>query len=96
MRVVYDPKQISYKTLVRTFFEIHDPTQADGQGPDRGDQYLSAIFYYDSTQKNIAVEAISELEKMGYSIVTRLLPVSTFWRAEEDHQAYCLKTGGRR
>ena len=65
IRVVYDPTKISYEELTKFFFEIHDPTQTNGQGPDHGEQYLSVIFYYDETQKNIATKLIHELEMSG-------------------------------
>lgn len=93
IRVVYDPSKISYQALTKFFFEIHDPTQTNGQGPDQGAQYLSAIFYYDDTQKKTALALISELEKLGYRVATKVLPVKTFWRAETYHQNYYEKTG---
>jgi peptide methionine sulfoxide reductase msrA/msrB len=95
IRVVYDPLKINYEKLTQYFFEIHDPTQTDGQGPDLGGQYLSVIFYYDEEQKNIAFKLMNELEKMGFRIATKLLPVSPFWRAEVYHQDYYTKTGKR-
>lgn len=93
IRVVYDPSIISYEALTRYFFEIHDPTQKSGQGPDLGEQYLSVIFYYNDEQKNIALKLMTELEKIGYRIATKVLPVAPFWRAEMYHQAYYAKTG---
>lgn len=88
MRVVYDPTKISYEQLTKYFFEIHDPTQTNGQGPDLGEQYLSVVFYYNDQQKKIAEQLIAELEKKGYKIATQVLPVSVFWRAEQYHQDY--------
>lgn len=93
IRVVYDPEKVNYEKLVKYFFEIHDPGQADGQGPDRGQQYLSVIFYYNDEQKQIAQKVISEFKGLGYSVATRLLPVSTFWPAEQYHQEYYEKNG---
>lgn len=93
IRVLYDPKVINYEQLTKYFFEIHDPTQRDGQGPDHGEQYLSAIFYFDDAQKKIAEKLIAELTKKGLVIATRVLPVTTFWRAEEYHQDYYDKNG---
>lgn len=93
IRVVYDPAKINYEALIKFFFEIHDPGQTDGQGPDRGEQYLSVIFYYDDEQKKIALKLIKELEALGYKIATKVLPVSIFWRAETYHQDYYQKTG---
>ncbi|HSW92881.1 MAG TPA: bifunctional methionine sulfoxide reductase B/A protein [Gammaproteobacteria bacterium] len=92
IRVVYDPEKISYENLVKYFFEIHDPTQQNGQGPDIGQQYLSVIFYYDEAQKKSAEALKSQLEQAGYDIATRILPASTFWPAEGYHQDYYAKT----
>lgn len=93
IRIIYDPQKISYEELTKYFFEIHDPTQTNGQGPDSGQQYLSVIFYYNVVQKNIASQLISQLNNLGLSIATQLLPVTTFWRAEAYHQDYYTKTG---
>ena len=87
VRIVYDPKIISYEQILKYFFEIHDFTQADGQGPDIGPQYLSAIFYYDN-QLETATKVISTLQNMGHAVATKLYPVTTFWPAEEYHQNY--------
>ncbi len=91
IRIVYDRKKISYEQVLKYFFEIHDPTQHDGQGPDIGLQYLSAIFYFDAEQKKIAQQVITELQNLGVQVATQLLPVSTFWEAEEYHQDYYEK-----
>lgn len=93
--VTYDPTQIDFKTLTRFFFEIHDPTQIDGQGPDIGEQYVSAIFCHDETEQQIAAQLISTLKGKGYDVVTRLLPICPFWPAEDNHQDYYEKRGGR-
>lgn len=93
IRVLYQPDKISYEALTRYFFEIHDPTQANGQGPDLGEQYLSAIFYYDEQQQKVAMELMQQLEASGYDLATKLLPVKPFWRAETYHQDYYHKTG---
>jgi peptide methionine sulfoxide reductase msrA/msrB len=93
IRVVYDTSKLSYADVVKYFFEIHDPTQKDGQGPDLGSQYLSAIFYYDDNQKNTAAELIGVLEKKNLKIATQLLPVRVFWPAEDYHQDYYTKVG---
>lgn len=93
VRVVFDPLKISYADLIRYFFEIHDPTQSDGQGADVGPQYLSMIFYFDHQQKTIAEEVTEALQKLGYAVATRLSPVNVFWPAEEYHQHYYRKTG---
>lgn len=93
IRVLYDPKQLTYEQLIKYFFEIHDPTQINGQGPDIGTQYLSAIFYYDENQRKIAENVIKTLNQLGYQVATKLLPVNTFWRAEDYHQHYYFKNG---
>jgi peptide methionine sulfoxide reductase msrA/msrB len=93
IRVIFDPKQISYEKLAQFFFEIHNPEQTDGQGPDKGDQYLSVAFYYDKEQQQSALELIKTLENKGLDIATQVLPVSIFWRAEDYHQDYYAKTG---
>ncbi len=93
IRVIYDPTRINYITLTKLFFEIHNPLQADGQGPDRGSQYLSKIFYYDTKQKEIIANLITQLEQQGLSIATQVEPVATFWPAEDYHQDYYAKTG---
>jgi peptide methionine sulfoxide reductase msrA/msrB len=93
IRVIYDPALISYEQLARYFFEIHDFTQTNGQGPDVGEQYLSVAFYYDEQQKKSLLHLIHELKDMGYDVATELLPVSPFWRAETYHQDYYAKTG---
>lgn len=93
IRVVYDPEIISYTQLVQYFFEIHDPTQPNGQGPDIGQQYLSVVFYYDESQKKSAEALKLQLEQSGLNIATQILPVTTFWRAETYHQDYYTKNG---
>ncbi|OGT26362.1 MAG: peptide-methionine (S)-S-oxide reductase [Gammaproteobacteria bacterium RIFCSPLOWO2_02_FULL_42_14] len=92
MRVIFDTEKISYENIIKYFFEIHDPTQNDGQGPDRGSQYLSRIFYFNDTQKRIAEKLKKELVSHGFSVTTAIKPVVTFWPAEEDHQNYYRKT----
>lgn len=93
MEVIYDPSVVSYRELAKLFFEIHDPTQANGQGPDIGDQYLSVIFYENDDQKKTSEELINILENKGLDVVTRLEPAVAFWPAEEYHQDYYVKTG---
>jgi peptide methionine sulfoxide reductase msrA/msrB len=92
IRVLYDPEKINYEQITKYFFEIHDPTQLNGQGPDIGSQYLSEIFYYDESQKKIAQKLKAELENKGLNIATKILPVSIFWRAENYHQDYYERT----
>lgn len=93
LRVVYDSDRVSYEDVIKYFFEIHNFSQADGQGPDLGPQYLSAIFYFDAAQKKIAEEVVSELTQREFQVATSLLPVTTFWPAEDYHQDYYVKTG---
>ena len=91
VRVIYSPSQLDYESLLKYFFEIHNPSQADGQGPDRGSQYQSAVFYYNDTQKQIAEKLIKELQQ-NMPISTKLFSVTTFWSAETEHQDYYAKT----
>lgn len=93
IRVIYDPAIVDYETVARYFFEIHDPTQANGQGPDLGSSYLSAAFYYNEKQKNIIESLIKILHQHGFNVATRLQEASVFWKAELDHQAYYARTG---
>lgn len=92
-RVIFDPAIVDYETLAKVFFEIHDPTQTDGQGPDLGGSYLSAVFYYNQSQKNIAETLITLLRQNGLNVATQLREASVFWKAESDHQAYYDRTG---
>ena len=91
VEVSYDPSKVNYEDLAQYFFEIHDPTQNDGQGPDIGEQYLSAIFCSNEDEKNIAYKLIEVLNAKSYKIATKVLPVSPFWKAEEYHQNYYNK-----
>ncbi len=93
VELTFDPSQTSYETLARHFFEIHDPTQMDRQGPDIGDQYRSEIFYTDEAQKQTAEKLISILKDKGYNVVTKLAPAGKFWEAEKYHQDYYEHTG---
>ena len=94
VEVLFDPKSTTFEALARLFFEIHDPTQHDRQGPDVGDQYRSAIFYTSEKQKEIALRLIEELKKKNMAIATQVVPAATFWKAEDYHQDYYRKTGG--
>jgi peptide methionine sulfoxide reductase msrA/msrB len=93
VEVQYDPSKISFKELAKLFFEIHDPTQRNRQGPDVGSQYRSAIFYVDPEQKKIAEQLIEQLRKKGFDVVTELKQADVFWPAEKYHQKYYQKTG---
>ncbi len=93
VEVLYDPDLISFRELAILFFEIHDPCQKDGQGPDKGNQYLSKIFYENESQKDTAKELMDILKSKGYDVATKLEPARAFWPAEEYHQDYYLNTG---
>ncbi|CAG0908502.1 unnamed protein product, partial [Cyprideis torosa] len=88
VEVVFDPAKISYEELAILFFETHDPEQKNGQGPDIGPQYRSAIFYENDNQKKTAEKLIGILEGKGYDIATAVLPAAKFWPAELYHQDY--------
>ncbi|MFA5571393.1 MAG: peptide-methionine (S)-S-oxide reductase MsrA [Sphaerochaetaceae bacterium] len=89
--VFYDPNVTDYETLARLFFEIHDPTQVGGQGPDIGSMYESVIFYGNTKEKEIASSLIGKLKDLGYDVVTRVEPRTFFYKAEGYHQNYYAK-----
>ena len=93
VEVLFNPKQVSFETLARAFFEIHDPTQQRGQGPDHGPQYLSAVFYLTEEQKNTTLKLIDQLKEAGFRPVTEIVPAGPFYPAEAYHQNYYEKTG---
>jgi peptide methionine sulfoxide reductase msrA/msrB len=93
LRVIFDPKKLSYEDLLKYFFEIHDPSQTNGQGPDIGEQYQSAIFYYNDSQKRTAESVMKLLINQGIQLATSLRPVAIFWPAETYHQDYYQKKG---
>lgn len=96
VQVKFDPSQVSYDDLLQVFWECHDPTQLNRQGPDFGTQYRSAIFYHTPEQQAAAVASKELLEKSGRfrrPIVTEITPASEFYRAEEYHQQYLEKRG---
>lgn len=90
----FDAEETTYTDLCKLFFEIHDPAQTDGQGPDIGPQYRSEIFYLNEAQKQQAEAVIALLREKGYEVNTRLTPATIFWPAEDYHQHYYDKTGG--
>ena len=90
-RVLFDSKKTDYSTVLKRYFEIHDPTQHSGQGPDIGQRYQSAIFYYNEAQHEQANQLILRLKANGYDVATRLLVAQTFWPAENYHQNYYTK-----
>jgi peptide-methionine (S)-S-oxide reductase len=96
VQVEFDPTRVSYDRLLDVFWENHDPTTKNRQGPDVGTQYRSAIFFHDADQEKTAAESRDRLEKSGRfrrPIVTEIVPAATFWRAEEYHQRYLEKRG---
>ncbi|MDR1406621.1 MAG: peptide-methionine (S)-S-oxide reductase MsrA [Tannerella sp.] len=93
VEVEYDAERTTYESLVRLFFETHDFTQRDGQGPDIGPQYLSCLFWVDGEERETAWRYIRLLEDRGYRVATRLQPSSLFWKAEDDHQQYYAHRG---
>lgn len=93
LEVVYDPTRVSYETLVKGFFETHDFSQRDGQGPDIGPQYRSAIFVANDEQKRVAEGVVKILEKMGREVATEIKPWAKFWKAEDYHQKYYERKG---
>jgi peptide methionine sulfoxide reductase msrA/msrB len=95
VQVIYDPAAISYEDLVKLFFETHDFTQVNRQGPDIGEQYRSEIFYSDDAQKRTAEKLISILNDKGFKVATHVTPAGVFWQAEDYHQNYYEKNGHR-
>lgn len=96
VEVHYDPSVVSFSALVEKFFDMHDPTQLNRQGPDVGDQYRSAIFYHNDAQKKVATEIKERLDKsntFSKPIVTQITPAQPFYKAEEYHQKYFEKNG---
>jgi peptide methionine sulfoxide reductase msrA/msrB len=93
VEVIYDPTKVNYETLCKLFFETHDFTQADGQGPDIGSQYLSRVFCENAEERRILSTLIEQLKQMGYSVATEILDASKFWPAEEYHHQYYERQG---
>lgn len=91
VRVIYDPAKTDYHHVLKRFFEIHDPTQKTGQGPDLGQQYQSAVFYFNQEQQQEAESLIQVLSNRGYQVATRLIEAQPFWPAEGYHQDYYTK-----
>jgi peptide-methionine (S)-S-oxide reductase len=96
VRVQYDPDRVAYADLLKVFWECHDPTQVNRQGPDVGTQYRSAIFHLDDAQREAAEQSRNELQWSGRfkdPVATEIVPAGTFYRAEEYHQRYFEKNG---
>jgi peptide methionine sulfoxide reductase msrA/msrB len=91
--VVFDPSKTNFEEVSRMFFEIHDPTQWNHQGPDYGEQYRSAVFYKNEEQKQITEKLIGLLKARGYKVVTEVRKAEKFWKAEDYHQDYYKKNG---
>tara|TARA_Y100000814_G_scaffold101131_1_gene70365 strand:+ start:161 stop:616 length:456 start_codon:yes stop_codon:yes gene_type:complete len=90
--IEFDESVISYEELLNSFWEKHDPTTLNRQGPDVGSQYRSAIFYFDNEQRNLAQKSLDKLQqKLEKKIVTEITEADTFWKAEEYHQKYFEK-----
>lgn len=97
VQLKYDPEQVRYEDLLRLFFDLHDPTQLNRQGPDTGTQYRSVIFVHDDAQRAAAEKAKAQLAASGRfprPVVTQIEDAPAFWRAEEYHQRYVEKRGG--
>lgn len=96
VRVEFDPEEVTYEELLSSFWKFHDPTQQDRQGPYIGTEYRSVIFVHDHAQGRAALASKQALEGSGRHckpIVTEIVPVGEFWRAEEHHQQYFEKRG---
>jgi peptide-methionine (S)-S-oxide reductase len=94
VEIVFDPLQLTYRELLELFFQIHDPTTLDRQGNDVGSSYRSAVFYQNEEQRDIARATITDIDASGLwpgEVVTEVVPASTFWEAEPEHQDYLLK-----
>lgn len=97
VEILFDPAVISYAQLLEVFWQCHDPTQFNRQGPDFGSQYRSAIFFHSDEQRRLAEESRDRLDASGRyrrSVVTQIVPAAHFWPAEEYHQKYHQKHGG--
>lgn len=95
VEVTYNPRRVSYEKLARLFFEIHDPTQANGQGPDIGEQYLSVVFYSGEAEKKTVRKLIGILKEKGYDVTTKIRKADRFWEAEAYHQDYYERKGSK-
>ncbi len=99
VQVEYDPGKVSYEALLKLFWQVHDPTQVNRQGPDIGTQYRTVIFAHDEEQADAARRSLDDEQASGRhrrDIVTRIEPAPTFWMAEDYHQQYFSKRGHRR
>lgn len=97
VEVVFDPAVISYEQLLKLFWQAHDPTQLNRQGPDIGTQYRSAVFFHTEEQRQkaeISRDALDQSGRYQRSVATEIVPATIFWQAEEYHQKYHKKNGG--
>jgi peptide methionine sulfoxide reductase msrA/msrB len=94
VRIIFNPSKTTYENIARLFFEIHDPTQVNRQGPDIGDQYRSEVFYLNGEQKATAEKLIGLLIQKGFKVATKVTMATKFWKAEEYHQNYYAKENG--
>lgn len=95
VEVIFDPAKTDFETLARLFFETHDPSQMNRQGPDIGTQYRSGIFYLSDEQQLISEKLVKELESKGYDVATEITKAGVFYEEEKDyHHDYYQKTGG--
>jgi len=91
IEIIFDPKIISYRTLLERFFQLHDPTTLNRQGNDRGTSYRSAIYYTTDEQRRVAKDTIADVDASGLwpaKVVTEVAPAGAFWEAEPEHQDY--------
>ena len=93
IRIIFDNEKISLEAILKYFFEIHDFTQTNSQGPDIGEQYKSAIFYYDDSQKLVAEHLIKQLVEMDYKVATEIREVKPYYVAEDYHLDYYMRNG---
>ena len=97
VEVTFDPAVVPYERLLEIFWNSHDPTQLNRQGPDHGTQYRSAVFYHSAAQQQAAEASLERLDRSGRlrsRVVTEISPAATFWEAEAYHQKYHQKNGG--
>jgi peptide methionine sulfoxide reductase msrA/msrB len=93
IEVIFDPEVVDYEVIAKLFFEIHDPSQKGGQGPDLGPQYRSSVFFLTEKQRRITEALLEQLKRKGIRAVTELIPAGPFYPAEDYHQLYYDKTG---
>lgn len=92
--IEFEPEKVSYQTLVKQFFRMHDPTTLNRQGPDVGSEYRSALYYFDEEQRKTAITIRNQTqEKLGKPIVTEIVPAGPFYEAEPYHQKFTERTG---